>query len=136
MKALLASLVVLAAAPPPAWILRAVPPPIVTWREADVLGTAVPEGIVVSRDLGVLTVNVVDSRYDPPRIVRQRGVQGSRVRWLRSGRRDGLARNEIALDVTASGRETAYLPRVDPRFTLRLARTLEGNGIRPDAFGG
>ena len=40
MAALAMTLVALALAPPPAWIQRAaVPPPIVAWREADVLGT-------------------------------------------------------------------------------------------------
>ena len=37
----------LAMAQPPAWIQRVVPPPIVAWRTADVLGTPIVEGIAV-----------------------------------------------------------------------------------------
>jgi hypothetical protein len=36
------------AASAPAWILRAVPSPIVAWTVADVLGDDLPEGIAVS----------------------------------------------------------------------------------------
>jgi len=119
----------------PAWIQRAVPPPIVTWRAADVLGTPVVEGIVVDRDLDALTVNVVDSRFDPPRIVRQRDLAGGRVRWLRAGRRDRLARNEIAVDVVGRGGERAYLLRVlARRFTLALVRSVHGAALRPSVF--
>jgi hypothetical protein len=134
MKLLVVSVVAIASAQPPAWIQRAVPPPIVTWREADVLGTSVVEGIVVSRDFGGLTVNVVDSRFNPPRIVRQREVRGSGVRWLRGGRRDGLARDHIAIDLRRPGGETAYLLRVGPRFTLEVVRTFRGTKLRPQAF--
>ena len=91
---LLAATLALLFAQPPAWIQRAgVPGPIVTWRAADVLGTPVVEGIVVNRDTTshTVTVNVVDSRFDPPRIVKLRELAGSRVRWLRAGVRDGLA---------------------------------------------
>jgi len=38
-----------AAASPPAWIQRAVPPSIVAWRQADVLDTSIPEGIANGR---------------------------------------------------------------------------------------
>src|SRR5207247_8225438 len=88
-------------AQPPAWIQRVVQGPYVTWRAADVLGTPVVEGIVVNRDAvsHSLVVNVVDSRFNPPRIVKLRELRGSGARWLRAGRRDGLARNEIAVDV-------------------------------------
>ncbi len=126
--------VLLALVQPPAWIQRAVPPPIVTWREADVLGTPVVEGIAIDRDLGRLTVNVVDSRFDPPRIVRQRSVPGGRVRWLRAGRRDRLARNEIAVDVSTAGGERAYLLRVERRFALVLVRTVRGARLSPAVF--
>jgi hypothetical protein len=111
---LFATLLVAAATQPPAWIQRAVPPPIVTWRAADVLGTPIVEGIAIDRDdvSHIVTVNIVDSRFDPPRIVKQRDLPGSTVRWLRAGTRDGLYRYEIAVDVVDHGRETAYLLRV------------------------
>ena len=102
---------VLVAAPPPAWIQRApIPPPIVAWRLADVLGTPVVEGIAVDLDrtAGTLTVNVVDSRTNPPHIAKLREVTGTKVRWLRAGTRDGLRRSEIAIDVVDRGKETAY----------------------------
>ena len=63
----------------------------------DVLGTSIPEGIAVDRDVNQLEVSVVDSRFDPPRIVKQRSVAGKHVRWLRAGVKDGLARKEIGL---------------------------------------
>jgi hypothetical protein len=122
---------------PPVWIQRAtVPPPIITWRLADVLGSPVVEGIAVDRDSadGTLTVSVVDSRFDPPRIVHQRDLRGSRVRWLRAGTHDGLHRPEIALDVVDRGKEAAYLLRVGPRFRLELVRTRIGSGIGPRVF--
>ena len=112
-----------AAPQPPVWIQRAnVPPPILAWRLADVLGTPVVEGIAVDRDAAAdtLTVSVVDSRFDPPRIVHQRDLKGSRVRWLRAAKRDGLARREIAVDVVDHGREVAYLLRVRRGFRLEL----------------
>jgi len=124
-------------AQPPVWIQRAgVPPPIVTWRLADVLGTPVVEGIAVDRDATsrTLTVSVVDSRFDPPQIVRQRDLKGTRVRWLRAGTRDGLARNEIAVDVAGGAAETAYLLRVDRGFTLRLVRSARGHDLGPRTF--
>jgi hypothetical protein len=127
---------VLAVGQPPAWIQRAVPPPIVAWREADVLGTPIVEGIAVDRDAAVdtLTVNVVDSRFDPPEIVRQRNLPGSRVRWLRAGTRDGLFRFQIAVDVVDHGKETGYLLRVRRGFDLELARQVRGRNLRPGIF--
>jgi hypothetical protein len=127
----------LAGPQPPAWIQRAnVPPPIVAWRLADVLGTQVVEGIAVDRDTtgDTLTISVVDSRFDPPRIVRQRDLKGSRVRWLRAGTRDGLFRFQIAVDVVDRGRETAYLLRVRRGFRLELARSVTGRMISPRVF--
>jgi len=62
---LLAAVLALVFAGPPAWIQRAgVPGPIVTWRAADVLGTPVVEGIVVNRDTTshTVTVNVLGTR--------------------------------------------------------------------------
>jgi hypothetical protein len=134
MKAVLVVLAAFAVAQPPAWIQRAVPLPIAAWREADVLGTPIVEGIAVDSDLGALTVNVVDSRFDPPRIVRQRELRGTSVRRLRAGRRDGLARNEIAIDVVGPRGETAYLLRVGRPFTLAVARTRHGPQLAPTAF--
>jgi hypothetical protein len=126
-----------AAPQPPAWIQRAnVPPPIVAWRLADVLGTPIVEGIAVDRDAAAdaLTVSVVDSRFDPPQIVRQRDLKGNRVRWLRAGKRDGLFRYEIAVDVVDHGKETAYLFRAGRAFMLELARTRAGRNLSPDIF--
>jgi hypothetical protein len=126
-----------AAPQPPVWIQRAnVPPPIVAWRVRDVLGTPIPEGIAVDRDAaaGTLTVSVVDSRFDPPQIVRQRDLKGSRVRWLRAGRRDGLYRFEIAVDIVERGKETAYLLRVGHGFQLELVRTMRGPSLSPRIF--
>jgi hypothetical protein len=122
---------------PPVWIQRAnVPPPIIAWRLADVLGTPVVEGITVDRDASTdtLTVSVVDSRFDPPRIVHQRNVKGSRVRWLRAGKRDGLQRNQIALDVLDRGKEIASLLRIGRGFDLQLARTMRGQNLSPRIF--
>src|SRR5262245_57199439 len=128
---------VLVAAPPPAWIQRApIPPPIVAWRLADVLGTPVVEGIAVDLDrtAGTLTVNVVDSRTNPPHIARLRGVKGTKVRWLRAGARDGLRRSEVAIDVVDRGKEAAYLLRVGKKLQLQLVRTAHGSGIAPTVF--
>jgi len=101
-----------------------------------VLGTPIVEGIAVDRDatFGIVTVNVVDSRFDPPEIVRQRDLRGTKVRWLRAGTRDGLFRIEIAVDVTGPGGETAYLLRVRRGFTLELVRSVHGRGIGPTVF--
>jgi hypothetical protein len=126
-----------AAPQPPVWIQRAnVPPPIVAWRLADVLGTPIVEGIAVDRDAtaGTLTVSVVDSRFDPPQIVRQRDLPGSRVRWLRAGTRDGLFRFQIAVDVIDHGQETAYLLRVRRGSQLELARTMRGRNLSSRVF--
>jgi hypothetical protein len=127
---------VVAAAPPPAWIQRAVPGPYVTWRAADVLGTPVVEGIVVTRDSisRTIIVNVVDSRFNPPRIVKIRELPGTRVRWLRAGARDGFHRGEIAVDVVDQGKETAFLLRVGRALRLELARKVRGPGLRPRTF--
>lgn len=124
-----------ATASPPAWIQRAVQGPYVTWRAADVLGTSIVEGIVVNRDATshTVTVDVVDSRFDPPRIVKLRELPGTQVRWLRAGRRDGLPRSEIAVDVVDHGRETAYLLRVGPRLSLAIVRTAHGHP-KPASF--
>ena len=127
----------LVAAPPPAWIQRApIPPPIVAWRLADVLGTPVVEGIAVDLDrtAGTLTVNVVDSRTNPPHIAKLREVKGTKVRWLCAGLRDGLHRDQIAIDVVAKGKETAYLLRVGKPLRLLLVRTVPGTGIGPTVF--
>jgi hypothetical protein len=134
---LLASAALGPVGPPPPWIQRAlIPPPIVAWRLADVLGTPVVEGVAVSRDnvSRTVTVNVVDSRFDPPRVVRLRELPGTNVGWLRAGVRDGLARNEVALDTTGPKGEAAYLLRVGPRLTLILARTKRGSNLEPTAF--
>jgi hypothetical protein len=132
----------LAMGPPPAWIQRAVPPPIVAWRTADVLGTPIVEGIAVDRDaaFGTLTVNVVDSRFDPPEIVRQRDLKGTKVRWLRAGRplpdrdRDRRDRPE-GRDRVPPPRAARLHPRARaddaraesrPAHLLRLARGFRG----------
>ena len=77
---------------------------------------------------------VVDSRIDPPEIVRQRDLRGTKVRWLRAGTRDGLFRIEIAVDVNGPGGETAYLLRVRRGFTLELVRSVHGTGINATVF--
>ena len=122
--------------PPPAWIQRAVQGPYVTWRASDVIGTPVVEGIVVNRDTNshTLTVNVVDSRFNPPRIVKLRELNGSSVRWLRAGRRDGLLRSQIAVDVVAHGKETAYLLDVRRGLTLGIVRSARGPKLGPRTF--
>jgi hypothetical protein len=129
--------VLLAFAYPPAWVQRAaIPGPIVTWRAADVLGTPVVEAIVVNRDptAHTITINVVESRFDPPRIVRLRELRASRVRWLRAGSRDGLARTQIAVDVVADGKETAHLLRVGRGLTLEVVRKVRGPNLGPRTF--
>jgi hypothetical protein len=134
---LLALAVAVGSVQPPAWFQRAVQGPYVTWRAADVLGTPIVEGIVVNRDAisHSVTINVVDSRFNPPRIVKLRELRGSGVRWLRAGRRDGLARNEIAIDVVAGGGgETAYLLLVRPGPQLQLVRYVRGPNLGPRTF--
>lgn len=130
------TLVALATAPPPAWIQRAVPPPIIAWRQADVLGTPIVEGIAVNRDaaFGTVTVSVVDSRVQPPQMVRQRDLVGTKVRWLRAGTRDGLYRYEIAVDVVGPKGEAAYLLRVRRAFQLEIARTVHRSNVGPNVF--
>lgn len=117
-KALLVLVAALAVGQPPAWIQRAVPPPILAWRTADVLGTPIVEGIAVDKDVGVLTVNVVDSRYQPPEIVKQREVPGRKVIWLKAGKRDHLRRTDIAIRTDRG----TFLLRVTRSFTLQLVR--------------
>jgi hypothetical protein len=124
--------------PVPPWIDRAHVAPaqfIVTYRIADVLGSPAPEGITVDRDPtdGTLDVSVIDSRFDPPRIVHHATVKGNSVHWLRAGRRDGLA-HEIAVDAVDKGKETAYLFRVGPKFKLVLVRMTTGTNISPRVF--
>jgi len=108
----------------------------VTWRAADVLGTPVVEGIVVNRDpiSHTISVNVVDSRFNPPRIVRIRELPGTQVRWLRAGTRDGLRRGEIAVDVVSRGKETAFLLRVGRGLVLELVRKVRGPRLGPRTF--
>src|SRR5262249_39675739 len=92
--------------PPPVWIQRAnVAPEIVTWHVADVLGTPVDEGIVVSRDTTTrtMTVSVIDSRFKPPRIVRQKKFPGFLLHLFLTGTRDGLKRNEIGVSFVDHG---------------------------------
>lgn len=136
MFALALLLVSLAVAPAPPWIQRAVLPPIVAWRQADVLGTPIVEGIAVNKDatFGTLTVSVVDSRFQPPQMVRQRDLIGSEVRWLRAGTHDGLYRYEIAVDVVGPKGETAYLLLVRRAFQLEIGRTVHGKNISPNIF--
>ena len=136
MTALALLLVSLAVAPAPPWIQRAVLPPIVAWRQADVLGTPIVEGIAVNKDatFGTLTVSVVDSRFQPPQMVRQRDLIGSKVRWLRAGKGDGLARNQIAVDIVGPKGETAYLLLVRPAFQLAIGRTVHRSNIGPTVF--
>ena len=121
---------------PPAWIQRAVQGPYVTWRAADVLGTPVVEGIAVNRDTTshTVTVNVVDSRFNPPQIVKLHELPGTQVRWLRAGVRDGLPRPEIAVDVVKGTQETAYLLRVGKGLNLSVVRKVAGHGLKPTVF--
>ena len=108
---------------------------IVTYRLADVLGSPIVEGITVDRDptSGTMDLSVIDSKFDPPRIVHQGTVKGTVFRWLRAGTRDGLP-HQIAVDTVAKGRETAYLFRVGPEFKLVLVRTTHGQNISPRVF--
>ena len=65
---------------------------------------------------------------------RRTGEQLARVRWLRAGKRDGLHRNEIALDAVDHGKETAFLLRVRPGFELAVVRTKAGANLAPRVF--
>jgi len=119
---------------PPAWIQRAVPPPIVAWREADVLGSTLPEGIAVSKAGGTYFVGVVDSRLNPPEEVLDYDlaevVRGSSVRTLLAGRFLGGAEAAIAIDIrlTPSIGEHAWVLRVE-RGRLRLLRRFAADRI-------
>jgi hypothetical protein len=70
----------------------------------------------------------------PPAGVKQRSVKGNRLRWLRAGKRDGLFRYEIAIDVVDKGKETAYLFRVGRAFQLELVRSVRGHNLSPRTF--
>ena len=110
------------------------PGPIVTWRAADVLGTPVVEGIVVEPRLDLahrdrqrrrLAVRSAADRQAA-------GAAGTRVRWLRAGARDGLAADQIAVDIVP-GRE-ARLPTCfgsDAASRSRLVRAVHGHGSSP-----
>jgi hypothetical protein len=108
----------------------------VTWRAADVLGTPVVEGIVVNRDpiSHTISVNVVDSRFNPPRIVKIRELPGTGVSWLRAGTRDRLRRREIAVDVLDHGKETAFLLRVGRGLFLNRERRWRAPTPPPPTF--
>ena len=80
-----------------------------------------------------MNVSVIDSKFDPPRIVHQGTVKGTVFRWLRGGTRDGLPRR-IAIDTVDQGKETAYLFRVGPEFKLVLVRKTHGHNISPRVF--
>ena len=69
-----------------------------------------------TRRAGTMDVSVIDSKFDPPRIVHQGTVKGTVFRWLRAGTRDGLP-HQIAVDTVDKGKETAYLFRVGPEFS-------------------
>ena len=127
-----------ASPPVPAWIDRAHVAPesfIVTYRLADVLGSRLVEGVTVDRDptSGTMDVSVIDSKFDPPRIVHQGTVKGTVFRWLRAGTRDGLP-HQIAVDTVDKGKETAYLFRVGPKFELVLVRKTHGPNNSPRVF--
>jgi hypothetical protein len=131
---LLAAAFAVAAVPVPAWIQRAVPAPIVAWREADVLGTALPEGIAVSTAGGTYFVGIVDSRLSPPEEVLDYDlvevVRGSSVRTLVASPFLGGTKAAIAVDVlvTPSIGEQAWILRVE-RGRLRLARKFSADRI-------
>jgi hypothetical protein len=131
--ALAAAAATVVSAPPP-WIGRAVPSPIVAWREADVLGDSLPEGIAVSGAGGTYFVGVADSRVDPPAMVLDydlvRAIRGSMVRTLLAGRFLGGGKAAIAVDVfvTPSVGEQAWVLRVE-RGRLRLVRKFAADRI-------
>jgi hypothetical protein len=119
----------------PAWIARAVPPPIVAWKEADVLGNKLVEGIAVSGAAGSYSVGVVDSRLDPPEEVLEYDelgnvVKGSHVKTLLAGRITGGAGKQIAVDlfVTPSIGERAWVFQVEAK-RLRVIRSFHADRI-------
>ena len=132
MLRLLLAAIAVAAAPPPAWIQRAVPSPIVAWTEADLLGSSIPEGVAVSKAAGVYFVGVVDSRLDPPEMVLDydlaKVTKGSSVKTLLAGRITGAARGEIAVVLRLAGKERAWILRVD-RGRLRFVRAFAADEI-------
>ncbi len=85
--------------PPPAWIQRAVPGPIVAWRTADVLGNKLVEGIAVSDVGGTLAVDVVDSRLDPPEDVESYDLPRGKFRALAVRRPAGRHYYDIVVTV-------------------------------------
>jgi hypothetical protein len=131
---LIAAWLAVAFSPVPAWIQRAVPPPIVAWREADVLGSRLPEGIAISTAGGRYFVGVVDSRVDPPEEVLEYDlvpvIRGSKVRSLLAGRFLGGSSAAIAVDVFLSPSlgERAWVLRVD-HGGLRLVRQFNADRI-------
>ena len=123
------------AAQAPPWIGRAVPPPIVAWKVADVLSDDVPEGIAVSKAASHYFVGVVDPRLNPPRMVLDydliRSLRGSSVRTLLAGHVLGGRTSEIAVTVfvTPSIGEQAWILRVRPH-RLRLLRRFSADRVR------
>jgi hypothetical protein len=111
-----------------------VPGPVVAWREADVLGTSLPEGIAVSAAGGRYFVGIVDSRLDPPAEVLDYDlvpvVRGSKVRALVASRFLGGRKAAIAVDifVTPSIGEQAWVLRVE-RGRPRLVRRFTADRI-------
>ena len=82
----------------------------------------------LDRERRRLAVQPAPDRQDPRR-------EGVEVSWLRAGTRDGLARTQIAIDVTsASGKETAYLLQVGKPLELAIVRTVHGTTTRPTVF--
>ena len=119
----------------PAWIGRAVPPPIVAWKVVDVLGNKLPEGMAVSGAAGTYSLGVVDSRLDPPEEVLEyddlvKVVKGSHVKTLLAGRVTEGAGSQIALDifVTPSIGERAWVFQVEAS-RLRLIRSFQADRI-------
>jgi hypothetical protein len=135
LKLAAAAIAAFAVSQPPAWIGRAIPPPIVAWVEADVLGNHYPEGIAVSRAGGIYFVGVADSRLDPPEMVLDydfvRARAGSSVRWLEAGHLTRTRAKEIGVDVRVSraAGERAWILRVE-RGRLRLLREFAAHRIR------
>jgi hypothetical protein len=134
-KLAVSAIAALVLAQPPAWIGRAIPPPIAAWVEADVLGNHYAEGIAVSSAGGAYFVGVAESRLDPPEMVLDydlvRAHAESSVRWLRAGRLTGTAAKEIGVDVRVSraGGERAWILRVEGR-RIELLREFAARRIR------